>query len=315
MIGKKHIETLRKGIKFILILLVIDFSLGYITKQFFYSQETGKYARSTQAIKETEAEILILGSSHAHRHYVPEVIEKELGKSCYNAGAEGQQLVYHLALLDMILKRYTPKTIILNIDEDFLLEFEEAYSRLSDLHPYYDEYSKELKPVLGLRSNFVDVKLFFHLYQMNSTIMHIIRYGASPQVDYKGYRPLFGTIKKSNDQRHKEDNNRENRGDVIDQNFVNTLKNIIITVKKKNINLVFVTSPSYNEVDHSKNISFSKIKEIIRAENVSFIDFINNPDFIHKNELFHDPSHLNDSGSKLFSKQVAQRIRRIHSGE
>ncbi|OED43529.1 hypothetical protein AB832_02515 [Flavobacteriaceae bacterium (ex Bugula neritina AB1)] len=224
---KKHIQTLSKGIKFILILLVLDFSFGYIAKQFFYNQETGKYARSTHAIKETEADILIFGSSHAHRHYIPEVIEKELGQSCYNAGAEGQQLVYHGALLDMVLKRYTPKTIVLNIDTDFLLEFEDAYGRLSDLHPYYSEYSQELKPVLGLRSKFVDVKLFFHLYQMNSTIMHIIRYGISPQVDYKGYRPLFGSIKKKNNKDRIEDQNKENRGDVIDQNFVDALKKFI----------------------------------------------------------------------------------------
>ena len=67
---------------------------------------------SKNYLENTNAQVLIFGSSHAHRHYVPEVFEKTLKKTTYNAGAEGQQLLYHLAMQQMIVKRVKPEVII-----------------------------------------------------------------------------------------------------------------------------------------------------------------------------------------------------------
>jgi len=312
MLKKEYKLVVIKIIKLVFIILIVDFSLGYISKQLFYSQKTGKYARSTYAIKKTEAEILIFGSSHAHRHYIPEIFEKELQQRCYNAGAEGQQLLYHSSLQKMILKRYTPQIMILNIDADFLYQFEESYSRLSDLHPYYTEYSEELKPTLELRSRFVDVKLFFNSYQVNSTIMHIIRYGISAQVDDMGYRPLFGVMNNDDNDEKEEELGIINE---IDINFEKALLIFIENTKQNNIKLYFVTSPTYKLKDHSKNKSFNRIKQIVKDEEIPFIDLSNDPRFISKGELFHDVSHLNKKGAILFTQYVINDIKQSLNDE
>ncbi|TSE04842.1 DUF1574 family protein [Aquimarina algiphila] len=311
MIKKEYKTSLIKLGKFLVIFLIADFALGIISKQLFFSQETGKYARSTYAIQETDAKVLIFGSSHAHRHYVPEVIEKELQTSCYNAGAEGQQLLYHVALQKMIVKRIKPELIILNIDEDFLYHSKEAYDRLSDLHPYYSEYRDDLEPILGLQSKLVDFKLFFNGYQANSTIMHVIRYYASPQLDYKGYRPLFGKVKPSKSIKEETQSKIEKGVEDIDQNFVTALHTFIATAKDNNIDLVFATSPTYLIVDHTTNASFIRIKAIAEKENIPFLDFFNDQQFTGKPMLFHDSSHLNDDGAKLFTKNLADQIKAL----
>jgi len=309
MLQKEYKSSLLKMIKFCIIFLIIDFSLGYIVKELFYSQKTGKYARATYTIDDTEADILVFGSSHAHRHYIPDILEKELKQTSYNAGAEGQQLLYHTALQEMVLKRYTPKTIILNIDDDFLYKFDEAYSRLGDLHPYYGEHKNELKDVLGLRSRFINFKLFFKSYTANSTIVHVIRYAAAPQIDYKGYRPLYGKLTPE----LAVSDNGDNREEVIDQNFIDALRTFITNAKMKNIELFFVTSPSYFEKVHKKNGSFDKIKEIAANETIPLINFYNAKEFISKNELFHDLSHLNKDGATIFMKLLSERIKEVRS--
>ncbi|GAA4274200.1 hypothetical protein U6A24_22170 [Aquimarina gracilis] len=306
MIKREFKLSLVKIGKFIVVFLIADFLLGTMSKQLFFNQETGKYARSTHAIKKSEDNVLIFGSSHAHRHYVPEVFEKELNKTCYNVGAEGQQLLYHLALQQMIFKRIKPKLIILNIDEGFLYSSKEAYDRLGDLHPYYEEYKDELRPILGLQSKLIDFKLFFKSYQTNSTIVHALRYHLSPQIDYKGYRPLFGKVALTNKSKMLKVNRRE-----IDSNFVTALERFIDSAKKNDVDLVFVTSPKFDPIDNSENESFKKIMNIAVNENVTVMDFFNSKQFLNQNDLFHDPSHLNDDGAKLFSKAVANKIRNL----
>lgn len=310
--GKEFKISFFKIVKFIIIVLIVDFTVGSISQKIFYSQKTGKFARTTHAIKETEADVLIFGSSHAHRHYVPEVFEKELNKISYNAGAEGQQLLFHTALQEMVLKRRTPEIMILNIDDSFLYQSQVAYDRLSDLHPYYEEYNEELKPILEKKSSLVDLKLFFKSYQTNSTIIHALRYYISPQIDYKGYRPLFGKITPKKVQVSNSQDVIKEYVEIIDENFVEALKTFIANAKQKGVHLIFVTSPTFDAKNYSNNESFLTIKDIASKEEIPVLNLFNDEQFLNKPNLFHDPSHLNDKGARLFSKRLADSIQNMN---
>ncbi|MEW7278523.1 hypothetical protein ABW636_07995 [Aquimarina sp. 2201CG1-2-11] len=299
--------TLLKLSKFIILFLIIDFALGSITKQLFFQQKTGKYARSIYAIRESNAKIMIFGSSHAHRHYVPEIFEKELKTSCYNNGAEGQQLLFHLAMQRMILRNKKPDIMILNIDENFLFKSDIAYDRLADLYPYYEDYKDELESILSLKSKLLNFQLFFKAYQSNSTIVHVIRYFLSPQIDTNGYRPLYGKINPSKDQQH-DDVFEKEYIEEIDENFVNSFTEFIYNARKNNVKLIFVTSPTFYEVDLSKNLSYNMMVELSEKENIQFLDFFNDEEFYGKEELFHDKSHLNDTGARIFTKKIIEKI-------
>ncbi|RKN00153.1 hypothetical protein D7035_23590, partial [Aquimarina sp. AD1] len=290
--------------------MIVDVLLGIVSNQIFFLQETGKYARANHTIYETEAEVLIFGSSHAHRHYVPEVLEKQLHTTAYNAGAEGQQLLYHLAMQEMLLKRSTPDLFILNIDEDFLYSSDIAYDRLNDLHPYYSEFKDELRPIFRLNSKFIDVEMFFKSYLLNSTIIHILRYYVSPQLDYKGYRPLHGITR--NNQIKNDLNNIDDQSKEIDENFVFALKEFIDNSKSNKVDLVFVISPALRKI-RSNNKSLALINKIADKEEIRVLDFSEDKNFNNQLDLFHDPSHLNDKGARYFTKLVSEHINQQNS--
>jgi len=301
-----------KSLKFTITLLIVDFTLGFFAKQIYFNQKTGKHARITYSIKKTpSSKILIFGSSHANRHYIPSVFEKELGLSCYNAGVQGQKIIFHSTLQKIILKRAKPELIILNIDEDWLYKSDEAYDRLSDLFPYYWEYREIIKPSLSIQSKLIDFKLFFKSYQENSTIIHAIKYFLFPQKDFKGYRPLFGKLKRPN---IISNNNNvvttSNQTKTFDTNFITALNSFITNAKKYNIKLIFVKSPNLIKKDFSKNASLNKIKEIANRKDIPFFDYSNSEHFIFKYSLYYDGSHLNDDGAHLFSELLVELIKK-----
>ena len=53
-----------------------------------------------------------------------------------------------------------------------------------------------------------------------------------------------------------------------------------------------------NKYDISLNIA----KNICSENDVKFVDYSESEDFIHKNNLFDDRTHLNSDGSELFTK-------------
>lgn len=302
MVNPQYILTAKKFLKFLVIVFLIDFSLGSIAKILFFKQETGKYARITYSVDRASEDILIFGSSHANRHYIPEIFERELDLTCYNAGVQGQKLIFQTALQEMILSRTTPELLVLNIDPNWLYQSGEAYDRLSDFNPYYWEYRDILKPVLSLNSMFLDLKLLFKSYQTNSTIIHMLRYFVAPQKDYQGYRPLYGQVENT-------DNEPQPEEGSVDPNFVTALQQFITNAREKNIKVLFLISPTIHHIDYSDNESMNMIKEIASAENVPMYNFIDDPFFQGKPRFFNDPIHLNDEGARLYSEKIAALIK------
>ena len=298
----------QKAIKFIVILLIFDFIVGTIAKRIYFNQKTGKQARITYSIYKASDEILIFGSSHAARHYIPKIFEKALNQTCYNVGIQGQKILFHSVLEKIILKRTKPKLIILNVDNNWLYKSNEAYDRLHDLYPYYWEFRDIMKPTFELRSKLIDIQLFFKSYQFNSTIIHAVKYFFFPQKDFKGYVPLHGEVKNTKALSLYNDENEDTSSKEIDDNFVMAFKSFIHIAKANNINLLLITTPDLYPTNILNNKSLILMKKIAKEENITFWDFNNNEEFIYKFNLFHDPSHLNDKGAHLFSSIIANLI-------
>lgn len=301
-----------KSLQFLLIFILIDLSLGSIAKEIFFSQKTGKYARLTHSIQIDSSEVLIMGSSHANRHYVPDILGKELNMTCFNAGVQGQGIIFHTALQKMILKRHKPKFIILNIDESWLFESVESYERLADLHPYYWDYRTELDPILSLHSEFNTFKLLFLSYQTNSTIVHVLKYFLLPQKDYKGYRPLNQQMEKPLSQKTELINSEMAKEEIqnIDTSFVNMFEEFINNAKINDINLIFTISPHLYQANGMKvNKSLELMKSMAFEHGIPLFDFSDDRTFIEQYHLFNDPGHLNNDGAILFTKLLADTLK------
>ena len=89
---------------FFVIVGVVDFSLGVLF-HYMLAHAGGRTGAEYYVCTNATDEILIMGSSRASHHYVPEVITNDLGMSCYNAGQDGNGIVLHYGRWKMISQR------------------------------------------------------------------------------------------------------------------------------------------------------------------------------------------------------------------
>src|SRR5665647_758185 len=125
---------------FLIIVFFLDYTIGNILKYLYSKQESGFLYRTTYSIDSTKADILIFGASRANHHYYPQAFENRLHMSCYNTGRDGNSIFYHFAILQAILKRYSPKVAILDFSREEFKRDQESYDRLSSLLPYYYDH-------------------------------------------------------------------------------------------------------------------------------------------------------------------------------
>ena len=259
-----------------------------------------------------DARLFVFGSSHAASHYVPDVLEAELGIPSYNAGVLGQQILFHKTLESIVLQRITPEVIILDVDPSTLYETKDSYDRLGELKPFYFRYPKIIGPVLEHRSSLERLFLWSKLYQYNSTLVHVLRYAISPQPDWNGYRPDYGVMDPPTpEQERREVEAREafRAGRKLDPVMVDAMDRFAADAIRKNVRVFFCVSPAALPDDLLRNESFRKITAIADRWQVPILDFRNDSLFLRQYSLFTDSGHLNDAGARRYSRLVADTIR------
>lgn len=293
-------------------LCLLDVVLGGAGRFVFFQQRSGKFYRIGKAMASADARVFVFGSSHAASHYVPEVLEAELGMSSYNAGVLGQQILFHKTLESIVLERATPEVIILDVDPSTLYETKDAYDRLAELKPFYFRYPRTIGPVLEHRSPLERFFLWSRLYQYNSTLVHVLRYAVSPQPDWNGYRPDYGVMGAPTlEQERREVEAREafRAGRKLDPVMVDAMERFTRDAIEKKVKVFFCVSPAALPNDLQRNHSFREIMAIADRWRVPTLNFRNDPLFLRNYSLFTDSEHLNDVGARRYSRLVADTIR------
>lgn len=304
LMGKRLLFTI--GLVLITV-FILDFSIGKILRYFYFRQIAGEDHRTTYSMEKTKADILVFGSSRAVHHYVPEVFEDSMNLSFYNTGRGGQFIFYQTAVLKSVLKRYTPKLIIL----DFMGTFEQGrdyYDRMSCLLPYYDNHP-EIRELIELRSPYEEIKLVSEIYPFNSQFLTIaignLEINKKRKPDQKGYVPLINELTENMD-------SLETKSIYeIDSIKVRVVREFLKACKSAGIPLVVVFSPVYYLYD--KDYSISICREICQNEKVPFYDFSKDPLFLYKKKLFGDILHVNHQGAILFSQTIIDKIKQLRS--
>ena len=299
-----------KAIRLLAIVLLFDFLVGNTLKHFYFNQKYGRQYRAYYTIEKTNADILVFGSSRAFNHYRPDVFESRLKQTCYNSGSPGQFLLYDYATLKAILKRYTPKLIILDLMpeslavEDFSFN---TYDRLSFLLPYYKQH-REMRPVLDLKSPNEKLKLFSSIYPFSSSLIYttagflnLEKFKQLNATD-RGYQASYAVWNKP--------------GKLIppsepiplDSVKINVYKLLIDECRNAGTKLLIVCSPRL-DIYQDEGESFREEKRIAREKNVQFLDFTNDSFFVKHPELFaYDPTHLNHDGAGIFCNRVVDSL-------
>jgi hypothetical protein len=287
----------------LIFLFILDFVIGKTLEYYYFKQKSGEYAVLTRTIEnptKQPAEILIMGSSRAKRHYHPGIISATLDKSCYNAGYDAQSILFYKGILEIIEEKYKPEIIILDVNMNELDNEEISYDQLSVLLPYVSYYPK-LWNTLSLKSPFEKMKYISRIYPYNSLLDKIIKGNILYQEDdINGFVPFYGVY----------GNRFEKRifpEIKLDPNKISAFDSFLAICREKNIQLYIVYSPEYME---SLNISssMSYIIDKCTKQGIPYISYRNNESFL-KVELFREYMHLNNVGAEKFSLDIALKIK------
>ena len=299
---------LLKLLAFFAVIFLLDFSIGSVLKFFYFRQESGYDFSTTYSIEKTKADIVIFGSSRARNIFNTSIFGKEMGMTCYNAGRVGEPVFYHYAILKSILKRYTPKIVLLSFDAGNFSIKQDAYDRLAVLLPYYDNHP-ELRSLIEMKGPHEKVKLVSNLYPYNSLLLSMITgnsaYGKRKYNDSNGFKSLrrnfFGALPTFDYSIEKE----------LDSIKVNTYRAFILDCIRANVQL-FIVCPPYMINSIGNDLSIIEGKKLAQEFHINFLDYSRDTFFTKRMELFADYRHLNEKGVELFSNKVIENIKAVN---
>ena len=92
---------------FIAGLVAIDRTTAYCLTKLLHGITTGQASGGliNAALQKADSSVLVFGSSLACHHIDPVTIEKLTGRSCFNAGCDGQNIDYARMLEALLLKK------------------------------------------------------------------------------------------------------------------------------------------------------------------------------------------------------------------
>lgn len=294
-----------KMVSLVLIIVVaLDFGIGSLLKLFYFRQTSGVDFRTRYAMENSREDLLIFGASTAVHDYIPPTFEKRLKLSAYNVGRDAMSIFYDYAVLKAVLKRYSPKMIILAFDKDEFSQAQESYDRLSTLLPFYKTHP-EIDSIIDLKGPYEKYKLISNIYPYNSLVVTISAGNSDlnkkRREDVKG----FVAVNKTWPEPIKCDSSFIN--EPLDNNKVKAYESFIADCINAKIELYIITSPSFVKATYPSN-SLVLGKAIAERYKVRFFDYSQDSGLLNNRNLFADIPHLNASGATIYSDKIANRI-------
>lgn len=188
-------NKMKKIVVFVGIILAIvvgaDLLVGAVSRKAILNvRDVGVNQTNTvQAFFKRRADILILGPSTANHHFDCQILKDSLGMTCYNAGRDGQNIIYDAMVLEGFLTRCTPRLMIVDVTASTLSD--EWMDALHDFNCYYGVL-KPIDEIIDSVSSPVDrLKRWSNLYRYNKTWEWLLNAKVSEEVaDLDGYRPM-----------------------------------------------------------------------------------------------------------------------------
>lgn len=281
-------------------MIIIDFFVGIVFGYLVNHAKGGDNSRNNYICNETKDEILILGSSRAIHHYIPTIIQDSLNLSCYNCGQDGNGILLNYSRYQMIKNRYEPNLIIYDITPDFdYLSGDDNHKYLGWQKAYYDRQG--ISNVFEAVDPLEKYKMQSNMYRYNSTCIQIIGDFIHPLQSHgiQGYRPLYGDIK-----REEMVKKEKTKAVVIDSIKMHYLEKFIDEIEKEQ--LVIVISPIWNGMNKNE---YKPIEDLCQKKDIHFLNYANNPKYVHQDKYFKDAVHLNNTGAELFTQDIINQIK------
>lgn len=304
----KDIKKITIGVlSFCALLIAADWAVGTWSEKTYYKSKYGIFHRQIYCLTESQDEFMILGSSRAAHHYVPQIFEDSLGMSCYNAGSDGMCIYYHYGILASRIQRgCPPKMVILEVigtdaevSQGATFSLDAALDRYA---PHYGEFAEidSLFAFNGWKERF---KLMSKTYRYNSKLVQTIKCNYIPWPEDRGYEALTGMMQVAEGVKAADVlATTTSEEPIIEERKLLYLQKFIADCKANNIQLVMCYSPYYGQ---SVPKSIRIIEGMAKKNDVPFMNYGDDVRFQNP-EYFQDASHLNDTGARVYSKEIVR---------
>ena len=291
---------------FFILMIIIDRIVGSAFHYMVENSKGGYVNHQNKIMNGEKKDILIFGSSRAVHHYDAKMIEDSLGLSCYNCGQNGNGIILNIGEWWAIKKRYEPRIVIYDTYLEFDLYENDNYKYLGWLKLYYEDHP-EVQSVFDMVDKTERIKMMSKLYQYNYNPMHIINdfIQKKKALDDHGFFPLIGEFSPMKVNPVQKKTHDLHPG--IDTLKMDCLR--LLLENKGNTKFIFVTSPRWSGSD---GFIPNPITDLCEEFGIPFIDFSNDPKYVHQAKYFIDGSHLNEKGAEEYTKDIITYLKTAH---
>lgn len=256
-------------------------------------------------------DVLFLGSSRMCHQLNPKIADSILGLRSFNAGLDGIKLTEMNVILECYLKTHkAPKMVVMDLPPE---------SFDSHRFPFFNQ---------NLYYPFLDNEIVFNSLKGHRPV-HLFRYfpffqltEANDEMRQRAVSGLFGK-KYSNEGDHYQGfippssdtigfpfKQLAGKSGLITREGINYLKQTIALCSAKKISLAIIYPPAYKSLDLELNPDFyPTAKRICDANGVRILDY-RNLAIKDDHRFFRDQTHLNKTGSDVFSRRVTQDVQK-----
>lgn len=302
-------RSIKNAILFLLGLVLISWVIQSVIFGLLTNLEVGEVGVINKVMKgDVDTEILICGASRGFVGINPEIIEKDLGASCFNISQNGARLGTQLAVLRSYLKHnIKPKLIVQELGMYSLTMDEKIFAPFK-----YLPYLNEVELYEGL--NQIDKRLWINKYIPLSNLIYFntdlqkllindysIQLGKENDYLTKGFHPNRSKWVIDEEEFLENPKGIYNK---IEAEAVGLLDELISLCKEENIKLVLVNTPEYTKIQPLYKYRDEKLRIITSKatlNNIEFIDY-SNSSISRSKEYFYNFTHLNENGAETFTK-------------
>ena len=292
-----------KVVLFFVLVVAMDFFFGHVFSFMRTHAKGGTTANCEYIANACKEDIIILGSSRAKHHYIPQIIQDTLGLSCYNCGEEGSGIVLAYGRYRQIVERKTPKLIIYEVTPEYDYYLHDADSKyLSPLRPYYSQPCIRAL-VNDFGGELERLRMLSGMYRNNSKLLSYTLDLVKSPSQTNGYSPLSGQL----DTVRLCDLKTVDKGELFDEHKYRYLEELLKEAKLSKIPILMVVSPIYSFSQNKKD--YGPARYLCDKYNIPFIDLRNLSELSENPFFFQDVEHLNDNGARAYTMFFAQQLK------
>lgn len=284
------------------IVAAVDVVAGKVFGYMQASKAKGRTDVEYHVCKALDEDVLIMGSSRASHHYVPQILEDSLGLSCFNGGQDGNGIVMQYGRWKMLSERKVPKLIIYDIEPSFDMVENDNERYIDRLKPFAGD--KTVRAYMASLFPMERLKLTSSMYRYNYKFLEILSDCVVSPAIQKGYIPMKGHIRQEMIDAKQNVSAAPPKLDAVKLEY---LEKLISEAQGAGCRIVLVSSPYWK--GHTQT-NFSSIEALAEKYGVAFLnydesDLAGNPDY------FADSMHLNDDGANEFTKDLVTKLKAI----